>query len=126
MILNEKTVTGHGNKTYYKANKSRDEIKDEDTEYTKRLGFKITETEKVLPIMFWVSKMHKKLISARFIIAYKICFTKKISKSVSKHAFKLVYSQIEKFHKNAKFLSNYNKFWVSKNFDPIIQSLNNN
>ena len=108
----KKTVTGHGNNTYYKANKNRDEIINEDTEYTKRLGFKITETTKVLPIMFWVSKMHKKLTSARFIIANKICFTKKISKSVSKHAFKLVYSQIEKFHKKAKFLSNYNKFWV--------------
>ena len=72
----KKTVTGHGNNTYYEANKNRDEIINEDTEYTKRLGFKITETTKVLPIMFWVSKMHKKLTSARFIIANKICFTK--------------------------------------------------
>ena len=33
-------------KTYCKTNKSCDEIIDENTEYTKRLGFKITEKEK--------------------------------------------------------------------------------
>ena len=34
---------------------------------------------------------------------------------------KLLYSQIENFHKNAKYLSNYNTFWVLQNSDPIIQ-----
>ena len=47
-----------------------------------------------------------------------------ISKSAS-HVFNLAYSQIENFHKNAKFLLNYNKFLVLQNSDPIIQSLNN-
>ena len=42
-----------------KAKKICDEIKDENTEYTKRLGFKITEKEKALPIMYWIPKMHK-------------------------------------------------------------------
>ena len=31
---------------------------------------------------------------------------------------------MENFHKNAKFLLNYNKFLVLQNSDPIIQSLN--
>ena len=38
---------------------------------------------------------------------------------------KLVHSQIENFHKNAKLLSNCNTFWVLQNSDSIIQSLNN-
>ena len=46
------------------------------------------------------------------------------SESVS-NAFKLVYSQIEKFHGNARFLTNYDKFWVLQKSDHIIQSLNN-
>lgn len=69
--------------------------------------------------------MHRNRTGARFIIASKIFSTKQISKSAS-NIFKLIYSQIENAHKNTKFLSNYNKFWVSKNSDPIIQSLNNN
>ena len=97
---------------------------DENTEYTKRLGFKIKEKKKTLPIMYWIPEMHKNSIGACFIIASKICSKKQISKSVS-NAFKLAYSKIEHFHKNSKFLPNYNKFWVSQNSDPIIQSLNN-
>ena len=57
-----KGIITHGNNTHCKANKSRDEIIDEDTEYTKCLGFKITEKEKTLPIMYWIPKMHKNCI----------------------------------------------------------------
>ena len=89
--LNEIRVIGHGNNTYCKANKSCDLIKDENTEYTKRLGFKITDYVKTLTIMYWIPKIHKSPTGARFIIASKICSTKQISKSVS-NVFKLVYS----------------------------------
>lgn len=58
-----------------------------------------------------------------FIIASKQCSTKQISTSVS-NAFKLIFSQVENFHKKAKFLSNYNKFWVLQNSTPIIDTLN--
>ena len=81
MVLNETGVIGYGNNTYCKANKSCDEI-DENAEYTKRLGFKITEKEKALPIMYWIPRMDKNSIGACFIIAYKIFSTKQISKSV--------------------------------------------
>ena len=102
VILNEIGITGHGNNTYCKANENYDEIIDENTEYTKRLGFKITEKEKATPIMYWIPKMHKNQTGARFIIASETCSRKQISKSAS-NVFKLAYSQIEHFHKNAKF-----------------------
>ena len=73
--------------------------------------------------MYWIPKLHKNLVGARFIIASKICSTKQVSKSVS-NVFKLIFSQVENFHKNEKFLSQYNKFWVLQNSDPIIESLN--
>ena len=88
-------------KTYCKTNKSCDEIIDENTEYTKRLGFKITEKEKILPIIYWIPIMNKNPIGASFIISSKICSAKQISKSVL-NVLKLIYSQV--FHKNAKFL----------------------
>ena len=58
------------------------------TEYTKCLGFKITEKEKATPIMYWIPKMHKNQTGARFIIASETCSTKQISKSAS-NVFKL-------------------------------------
>ena len=41
------------------------------------------------------------------------------------HIFlKIIYYQTENFHKNATFLSIYNKFWILQNSDQIIDSLN--
>ena len=96
---------------------SCDEIIDENTEYTKRLGFKITEKEKKFPKC--IPKIHKNPAGALFITAPKICSTKQISKFAS-NAFKLACSQIENVHKNAKFLSNCNNFWVLQNSDSIV------
>ena len=70
--------------------------------------------------MYWTPKKHKKPIGERFINAS--CNTKKISKAVTS-IFKLIYNQILNFHKNAKFLSNYSKFWVFQNIDPVIEKL---
>ena len=39
------------------------------TEWTKVLGFAITDKEKVLLILYWIPKMHENLTGARFIIA---------------------------------------------------------
>ena len=63
--------------------------------------------------MYWIHKMHKNPTAACFIIASKICSTKQISKYVS-----IVFNSF------TNFLSNYNKFWVLQNSEPIIQSLN--
>ena len=72
--------------------------------------------------MYWTPKMHKTAIGHRFIVASKKWSTKHISKAVSS-IFKLIFHQIENFHKNEKFLKNYNKFWVIQNVDPIIDIL---
>ena len=71
MILKEIRITGHGNKTYCKANKSCDELIDENTEYTKRLGFQVTEKENALPIMNWIPKINQNPTGVRFINAFK-------------------------------------------------------
>ena len=59
VMLNETGIIRHRNNTYCKANKSYDEIIDENTEYNERLGLKSTEIEKALLIMYWIPKMHK-------------------------------------------------------------------
>ena len=72
--------------------------------------------------MYWTPKMHKTPSGQRFIIASKHCSSKPLSKAVSS-AFKLIFNQIERFHTNAKFFKNYNKFWVLQNADPVIDIL---
>ena len=122
VILKEIGQIGSGNSTYEKSSKTVAEVVDDNVLYSKRLGLEVDEREKYLPTMYWIPKMHKDPPGARFIIASKQCATKKISKSVSS-AFKLIYNQIENFHKKAKFLSNYNKFWVLQNANPVLDSI---
>ena len=72
MTLNEIGIIGHGRNAYRKPNKICDEIIDENTEHTKPLGFILTEKEKTLPIIYWISKIHKNPIGARFINSSKL------------------------------------------------------
>ena len=121
-ILKEIGHIGAGNSTYEKIDKSKQEIIEENVMYAERSGFEVEEKEKELPIMYWIPKMHKNPSAARFIIASKLCSTKQISKAVS-NAFKLIFHQIENYHKKAKFLKNYNKFWVLENTEPILDKI---
>ena len=57
------------------------ELIDGNKEYTKQLGFKVAEKEKILPIMYCIFKMDKNPIGVSFIISSKICSTKNISVS---------------------------------------------
>ena len=112
-----------GNQTYEKVNKNQEEINQDNLEYNTSLKFFIGSKDKTLPIMYWIPKLNKNPVGSRFIIVSKSCLTKPLSKAVS-NVFKLIYSQIENFHRKSKFLSNYNKFWVLQNVDPVIESIN--
>ena len=76
--------------------------------------------------MYWIPKVHKNPVGSRFIIASKNCSTNPLSKAVS-NVFKPIYSQIENFYhksKLQKILSNYKKFWVLQNVNPVIKNIN--
>ena len=105
VILNKRDVIGHENNTYSKANKRCDGITAENTEYTKRLCFKITKTEKRITIKYCIPKVHKNPISARLMNGSKIRFIKQTLKSVS-NVFVLQYSQIEHFNKEHQIFIN--------------------
>ena len=74
-------------------------------------------------MMYWTPKLHKNPVGARFIIASKHCSTKPLSKTVS-NVFKFIYEQVQSFHTKAKFLSNYNHFWVLQNANPVKENIN--
>ena len=98
------------------------EIIHDDLLVTDRLKLKAEEKNEILPSMYWMPKMHKNPTGQRFIIASKFCSTKPLSRTISS-VFNLIYSQMENFHLKAKFLSNYNKFWVLKNVTPVTNIL---
>lgn len=122
VILKEVGFSTSNTETYKTALKSKDEIIDDSITYSEKLGLKSDDKNNGLPVMYWTPKMHKNPSGCRFIIASKTCSTKPLSKSVSS-AFKLIYKQVEKYHANAKYFANYNKFWVLQNSDPVISIL---
>ena len=122
VILKEIGIIGGGNPTYSISQRSKEDIIEENVTYSKRQNLDVKEKERELPMMHWLPKLHKTPTKARFIIASKQCSTKQLSKAVSS-VFRLAYQQIENFHKNAKFLRNYNKFWVLQNIDPVMKNI---
>ena len=123
VILKEIGVLGEGNSTYLHTNLSKEHIIHENVDYGNHLKMNVGDKELDLPTMYWIPKKHKQPTGKRFIIASKHCSTKQLSTTVST-VFKMIYKQVENFHRNAKFLSNYNKFWVLQNSNPVIHSLN--
>ena len=73
--------------------------------------------------MYWLSKMHKTPIGARFIVDSNYCSMKPLSDTTSKH-FKMISNTIEGFHIQSFFHSGCEKFWVAQNSFPITTKLN--
>ena len=90
---------------------------------TQQFSLNIPENMKTLPTPYWMPKMHKSPIGARFIIASKQCVVKPLSKNITA-AFKLLYKSVEKYHSKCKFYSGINSFWVIQNNKPVIDTLN--
>ena len=61
------------NDTYSKSVRTFNDIAEETINFCKRFEIQIEEKSKQLPSMYWIPKMHKKPVGARFIIAFKKC-----------------------------------------------------
>ena len=123
-LLSELGVPNGNNPTYNLINRNQIEIISDNLELCEKFGLGTTDADKCLPIMYWIPKMHKNPVDARFIIASAKCSTKPLSKAVTK-VFKLLFNQTKNFHAKSKFYSNYNKFWVVENSGAVIKKLDN-
>ena len=83
----------------------------------------ITGLAKLLPILYWLPKMHKTPIGARFNVASNYCSTKPLSDTTSK-LFKMILNTVESFHTQSFFHSGCEKFWVVQNSFPIATKIN--
>ena len=77
VILEEIGILDVGNRTYTPSERGRDEIISENCEYTSKLGYSVSDEDKILPVMSWIPKMDKTPIGHRFIVASILCCTKK-------------------------------------------------
>ena len=87
-----------------------------------KFNIKVDESNKSLPIAYWMPKMHKSPIAFRFIIASKSCVNKELSKYVAA-VFKLFYEQIKVYHEKVKFFSGIKTFWILQNSQPVLDSI---
>ena len=89
--------------TYPKSNFSKDDIIKNDKNYCQKFDLNLTDKNRSLSIIYWLPKLHKTSIGAKFIIASKNCSTKPLSGVISK-IFKMLFKHVENFHNN-----NFNK-----------------
>ena len=111
------------NDTYAPTKKHADEIIFENIEICNKLNIEVEDKHQTLPIIYWIPKLHKKPIGARFIIASKYSCNKPLSK-ITSNIFRMIYKQVKNFHDKSKFYNNMNMFWVINNSQPVIEKLN--
>ena len=124
VLAKELGLVGSQNSTYeYLSNTNIDEILNNHKESLHN-DFKITVPEEMhtLPDIYWLPKLHKTPIKARFIIASQKCSVKKLSKDVTS-IFKLAYNQIERYNLKASTFSGIKNFWVIQNSLPVLNTL---
>ena len=121
-LLKEVGAIGKSDPTYEISDINPADLINDDVALCDRYGLTLDEGQKTLPIMYWTPKMHYTPSRARFIVSSAKCSTKPISRVVS-NAFKLIFNQIQNFHKQSQFYKNYNRFWVINNSKPLIERL---
>ena len=105
-------------------NKSSDEIIGSNIKDLKsKFGIgNISQENHCLPNMYWLPKIHKSPIKARFIIASPKSSVKPLSKAITS-VFQLFYKQIESYNDKCRYFSGVKNFWVVQNNRPVIDAM---
>ena len=73
--------------------------------------------------MYWMPKMHKNSIKARFNIASPKSSIKPLT-SIITSIFRLFFRQIETYNDKCRFFTGVDKSWVVQNNKPVIDAMN--
>ena len=76
-----------------------------------------------LPNMYWIPKMHKNPIKARFIIASPKSSMKPLARTITS-IFCLLFRQIQTYNDKCRFFAGVKTFWVVQNNKPVIDAMN--
>ena len=93
-------------------NKTKDQIIKQDKLYLSKHKINLANNMQDLRVMHWIPKMHKNLISFRFIIASPVCSIKALSKDIAS-AFKLIY-EVERYYTKEKYGQESRPFELSR------------
>ena len=75
-----------------------------------------------LPNMYWMPKMHKNPIKARFIIASPKSSVKALARNITS-AFRLFFRQIQTYNNKCRFFTGANTFWIVQNNKLVIDAM---
>ena len=89
----------------------------------KKCDLKITEQDKTLPIMYWLTKIHKTLIDARFIVASKNYSTRLCLMWLLRFS-KWSLTILKVFIEKTCFTHALKSFWVAQNSFSVVPKLN--
>ena len=98
------------NSTYSKTNFYKDDLIKKNENYFQIFDRKLTYKDRSVPIMYWLPKLRKIPIEARFIIAFKNCSTKPLPGVISK-VFKCFLIMWKTFTIKAQFIQ-----WIVENY----------
>ena len=93
------------NNTYtFINNKTKDQIIKEHKLYLSKHNINLANNMQELPVMCWIPKMHKNVISFCFVIASPVCSIKPLSKDITS-IFKSFYGKVERYNRKGKVWS---------------------
>ena len=119
-------LTRPGQLTYIQVNQDAASINNSIVQFSNSKNVKVVDSMKEIPLIYWIPKMHKNPIGARFIAGSRICALKPISKAFSK-ALKLVLNHMKLYSKTVFERTNLNYFWIidnSLNFMDMVKDKN--
>ena len=73
--------------------------------------------------MYWMPKMHKNPVKARFIIASHKSSIKPLARTIIS-IFRLFFRQTQTYNDKCRFFTGVNTFWVVQNNKPVIDAMN--
>ena len=111
-LLAEVYLSNLKSKTYSKATHSIEVIIQ--ANITKKIELNIAGPYNTPAITYWLHKMHRTPICARFIVISKNCSTKPLSDTISKN-FKIIFNGVERFQNKSFSYSGCKKFWIVQN-----------
>ena len=116
VIAKELGLQGSQSSTYeHLQNSTPNEIiSNHQNDLQEHFNMTVPQEMRTLPDIYWLPKLHKTPIKARYIIASQKCTVKKLSKDITS-IFKLAYNQIDRYNQKACTFSGINTFWVIQN-----------
>ena len=86
-------------------------------------GIEIPEDHENLPFLYWAAKMHKPIVSERYITTSLKTVTKPLSQMICK-SLKLIQRQLSILCTSKKRRDGINRFWIVKNTESVLKTIN--